>query len=269
MTKKRGWFTHSSRERHGIRWWLHVSRRVVGVEFYWWGARCHASVSTDDEGWNLAVAFPPVARYLSLEGFPLWQPTRTCVATWEQPPRPFVIPESRESRIAFHDWTLWVTPWGRSMEWRKADPWWVRGWSLNVRDLVLGRTRYTCQPLGPAVSALVPMPEGAYPATFSPQRQTWARPRWFSQVRESFNIDIPKGIPFAGKGENSYDCGDDWLFGMSAEGSLEQAIEAVRATVLKRRARYGEPSEQAVKDALLLTHLSSLRDTASAREAQP
>lgn len=250
MTRERRWFTHYSREPRGIRWWLHIGRRVIGVEFYWWGARCLASVSTDDDGWNAALALPPLALFVSLDGFPLWQPTRTAVATWENPPREFTLPEGRECRLAVHDWTIWFTPWGRTMEWKSSDPWWVRGASINLRDLALGRARYSCVPLGLPIAAVVPMPEGDYPAVFTPQRQTWKRPRWFAHVRDSFDIKIAKGIPFAGKGENSWDCGDDGLFGMGAEGTMEDAIATVRETVLRRRHRYGAPSDAAIAEAL-------------------
>jgi hypothetical protein len=244
----------TSREKHGCRIWWHFKggrHRVIGVELGWWHSFCHAGVSVDDEGWNLSLALPPLFFHLSLEGFPIWQPQRMCVATWRTPPEDIWLTDQRECRIGIHDWTIWLHPWSKTMEWAANDPWWVRGVTFNLRDFVLGRTDYTCETLGPAFAVSIPMPEGVYTATFQPQRQTWTRPRWRrSLVRESFDIRIPKGIPFAGKGENSWDCGDDGLFGMGAEGTVEQAVATVRESVMARRHRYGAPSEDAIREAL-------------------
>jgi hypothetical protein len=222
------------------------------VELGWWHRFCHAGVDVDDEGWNLSLAFPPFFFHLSLEGFPLWKPTVKHIATWdrENPTREAWLTDRRECRIAIHGWAIWINPWSKTMEWDTADPWWVRGLTIHVDDLVLGKTRYQREALGEPIHAMVPMPEGNYPAVFQRQRQTWKRPRWFAHSRESFDITIPKGIPFAGKGENSWDCDDDGLFGMSAEGTLNQAIVRVQQAVNERRKRYGHASPKTIAEAL-------------------
>ena len=248
-------FWHTSRERRGIRAWWHFGSdgprsRCIGVEFYWWRMACHATVSTDDEGWNMSLAFPPFSFYLSLEGFPLWRPMRKHLFTWETPAREVWLPEQRECSVAIHDWTIWLKPWGKSMEWVKADPWWVRGVSFNVERFLRGKARYACENTGEPFTVMVDMPEGHYEAVFTPQRQTWRYPRWFTHTRDSFDVKIPKGIPFAGKGENSWDCGDDGLFGCSEEGSIDEAKAKIRDYVMGRRRRYGNPSDQAVREAL-------------------
>lgn len=244
---------HYSREgKNGVRaWWNFGSqqRRCLKVEFYWWSPRCNASVSVDDEGWSWALALPPFALYLGFDGFPAWKPMRLCVATWDNN-REFMLTDQREASVSVHDWTIRMTPWGRSMEWAAKDPWWVRGVSLNLTDVVLGKSRYVCEQIGQSFPVSIPMPEGDYPAVFQRQRQTWKRPRWFAHTRESFDITIPKGIPFAGKGENAYDCDDDGLYGMGAEGTVEDAVAAVRATVLRSRKRYGAPSPASIQSAL-------------------
>lgn len=63
---------------------------------------------------------------------------------------------------------------------------------------------------------LVRMPEGDYPAVWTRQRCRWQRPRWFAAAwvwRHS--LDIPGGIPLAGKGENGWDCDDDATYGVT------------------------------------------------------
>jgi hypothetical protein len=245
-------FWHASRERHGFRAWWHLRsgkrNRVVSTEVNWWARFCHIGVEVGDEGWEFSLAFPPLAVWLQFD-LGWWVPRRKHVFHWDNN-REVWLPDHREFKLAIHNWTIWFTPWGKWGEWSRADPWWVRGVSWNIQDFALGRVQYTQETIGDPLDVSIPMPEGVYRAVFTPQRQTWKRPRWFSQVRESFDIQIPKGIPFAGKGENSWDCGDDGLFGMGAEGSVQDAIARVRETVLERRRRYGSPSEDAIREAL-------------------
>ena len=103
------------------------------------------------------------------------------------------------------------------------------------------------------IPVVIPMPEGVYHGTAKIERRTWKRPLWFAFSRVSTTIDCPRGIPFAGKGENSWDCGDDGLFGWGAEGpSIEKAIARGVESVLESRRRYGMPSQRAIDDAVTL-----------------
>jgi hypothetical protein len=239
-------FTHSSREKHGFRrWWHFGDRSCFSIELSWWTHFCHTYIETNDNVWTLSLALPPIAIWFKFDGFNLWHPQRKCIATWENN-REFWIPESRECKVSIHDWRLRFVPWGKTMEWAKADPWWVRGVSLDVKELALGPTRYEAVQLRTA-PLMIPMPEGLYAAQATIERCTWKRPRWFPSMRTYVRVDVPKGIPFAGKGENSYDCDDDGLFGYSVEGeSLEKAIAHGIESVLKSRRRYGMPTADTI-----------------------
>lgn len=229
-------FWHSSKERNGRRFWWHLGRRdaeraVIAVEFYWLSGRFGVHVGHDYDGWNLSLRVPPFALYVSLDGFRLWRPVG-----------------SREFEFYVSEWRVRLTPWGRCNEWRKADPWWVRGVSLDIRDLVLGKMRYDVDQLA-LVPCSVPMPEGTYPAVAKIERFTRKRSRWFASVETSAWLDIPKGIPHAGKGENSWDCGDDGLFGIGG-ATVDDAIRRAQESVTKSRKRYGRASEAAMQRAL-------------------
>jgi hypothetical protein len=246
-------FWHASREgKHGIRaWWHFGDRSVFHTEVNWWTHFCHASISNDEEGWTLSLALPPLAIWLIFDARWLPLPQRLVHFTWETPPRSVWLPEGRECKISIHDWTIHVNPWSRTMEWAARDPWWVRGVSLDLKRLVLGRQRCDVEVLKSGIPVVVPMPEGVYHGTAKIERRTWKRPRWFAFSRVSTTIDCPKGIPHAGKGENSWDCGDDGLFGWGAEGeSLEKAIAHGVEIVLTARRRYGHASDAAVAEAL-------------------
>jgi hypothetical protein len=243
-------FTHSSKEKHGVRWWLHYgehSRSCIHVEFYWWSRFCGITIGTDDEGWNLSIRLLPFAFYLSLEGMGLWTPQRKCIATWDNN-REFWLTDRREFDVSFHDWTLRVTPWGRWGEWNTRDPWWIRGVALDFRRLVLGQRVYRAEELA-LVPCIVPMPEGNYHAVAKVQRVTRGFQRWFKRTGREVTLSIPKGIPFAGKGENSWDCGDDGLFGIGGD-SIDDVIRRAQDSVIERRRRYGHASPQAVAEAL-------------------
>jgi hypothetical protein len=56
------------------------------------------------------------------------------------------------------------------------------------------------------------------------------------------SVDIPGGIPHPGKGENSWDCGMDGVYGLSCEATtVDEAVAAVHACATKNRERYGGP----------------------------
>ena len=134
------------------------------------------------------------------------------------------------------------------MEWSRRDPWWIRGLSFDVRRFVLGGRIYWTEELA-LVPVVVPMPEGDYHAVAKVQRVTRGFARWFKHTGQEVTLDIPGGIPFAGKGENSWDCGDDGLFGIGGD-SIDHVIRRAQESVTESRRRYGHASPQAIQDAL-------------------
>lgn len=96
-----------------------------------------------------------------------------------------------------------------------------------------------------SISVMIPMPEGDYPAFLRIQRTVRGRKRWplGRKVGYATDLEVPGGIPFPGKGESSYDCDDDGLYGQSAPGQdVEAAIVKAVSSVLTSRARYGSLS---------------------------
>jgi hypothetical protein len=243
-------FMHSSLEDHGFRFWWHTSgRSVFRVEMAFLRSFCGASIRTHDREWTLHVALPWLAAlWVTFDGFGLWHPQRKCIASWEPEQREFWIPDDRECDLSISGWTLRFTPWGRSMEWNSRDPWWIRGLKFDIQRFVLGRRVYVAEELA-LVPCHVPMPEGFYPAVAKVQRVTRGFTRWFKHTGQEVTLDIPKGIPYAGKGENSWDCGDDGLFGIGGD-SIEDAIRRARESALESRRRHGHASPQAVREAL-------------------
>lgn len=155
--------------------------------------------------------------------------------------KPFFIHEEREFKISIHDGSLWLRLWGDPMGgWSRDMSWWLVNHCFNPMDFFFGMDKYTTKSLKTG-ECLIPMPEGSYPATYDLFVSTWKRPRWpFKRQLQRITIDIKKGIPFEGKGENSWDCGEDATFGITCMArTLEEGIGELVATVLQSRQRYG------------------------------
>lgn len=152
--------------------------------------------------------------------------------------------EPRCLSVSFHDGSLWIKhPFVRpGGDWRRDDPWWKKQITVDVVDLLIGRRRCTAT-MGKPFETFVPMPEGSYRATAIPETHVWRR-RWYWPLRrrDSVYLRIQGGIPFSGKGENSWDCGDDGLWSISGE-TLERAIGNAVASALESRRRHGHDSK--------------------------
>lgn len=114
---------------------------------------------------------------------------------------------------------------------------------LRVRDLLLGKKVYS-QRVAKVKEVVVPLDGREYPATWSLTVSEWKRPRWpWPTVRYGSTLDVPHPPAFAGKGENSWDCGDDGFFSQSSNAKTpSEAIGSYVAGVLRQRERHGHPS---------------------------
>ena len=124
----------------------------------------------------------------------------------------------------------------KTMESKKGD--WK--WFWNMSDILKGKARVSKKVIEEK-DILVPMPEKSYKAHAILADWTWHYPRWFSLTIRRCEIELEEGIPHAGKGENSYDCGDDATFGVTT-GKIKNIAVAVGNLVgstLDIRVRYG------------------------------
>lgn len=152
--------------------------------------------------------------------------------------------ESREIGLAFHDGTFWVKLWAKRNSWSSKDPKWQQmNWA--PADTIFGK-RQNSHEVVDECSAIIPMPEGGYPATIKLERWERWRPRGRRHVSYSYDakIDEPvRFIPVPGKGENSYDCGDDGVWSQHGPvpfraGWVTDAISGMVKSALRDRERY-------------------------------
>lgn len=220
------WHSQNLKEDRPRRWfnqrgWVHFGERCFSWQLVLGAWTCSAEIRRDDEGVHGILALPPVAFYFGYEG------------------KRYVAYRDRELSLSVHGGTIWWNLWTPSMEWDSRTPRWRNG-NFNPADFLLGRRQFAKHVLGKH-DTFIPMPEGCYPATVELRRDTWKRRRSpFTSTMLRANVDIPGGIPHDGKGENSWDCGEDGLFGMTCPAAtVEAAVAACVESVLRDRRRYG------------------------------
>lgn len=159
--------------------------------------------------------------------------------------------DKREISLRVFDHGIWWSLWMNPDVWKSTDPKWRKG-AWHPLDTIFGIQKLSREDKDAPVTVMIPMPEGQYTASVQMSTRYYTRPRWPFEVgpsilfvkQRSHDTEIPGGIPEPGKGENSYDCGDDALFASSGPAeSVEDAIGKVVASVLrtrmKRQGHYG------------------------------
>lgn len=237
---------------HG-RCWLRTQWFTSKFSWNLWTHFCGFDFRYDNEdGFHWHIAFPPFSFWFSIGGmrkFRDWWSSRPWLKSWNEKFGGF--PDSHRYTdfdfisFSIFDWSLhWKFlkfDWG----WSATMPKWMDG-HWNILDKILGGSKYSKELIS-THDVIIPMPEGGYPAVVKIERCTWKRPRWFAKVIEDASIDIPWGIPHQGKGENSWDCGEDRLYGCGSRStSLSKVIGDVVAAALRGREKYDGKGVKAV-----------------------
>ena len=221
--------------RHA-RAWLHLGHSFcIGTEWSFPSRFTHIGIEFggySEHDCMVKIACPLFAVWLYVEGLLTWNFKKKLTHDhW--------FYQGRTLEIAVHNGGIWFHLWVAEDDLHGKRPRW-RDFVVYPLDLLLGRQEYSCKKLN-AQSVVIPLPEGSYPATVTLECARWKRRRWpFPLVRMTADIDIPQGVPVPGKGENSWDCGDDAIYGMScAATTVEEAISKVVSSALRDRMRYG------------------------------
>lgn len=150
--------------------------------------------------------------------------------------------EGRTVGIRVFDWAIWWECWAPNMSWSSGEPWWMR-WTWHPLDTIFGRHQHS-ERLVSRQKAWVPMPEKAYRCVVEMKDETWKRPRlpWPSRQLRRAHIECEEGVPFPGKGENSWDCGDDASYSLTTPArTVEEGIAKYVESVLGNRRNRGSP----------------------------
>jgi len=211
----RNWLTLFDRFKINSEWLL--GSKSFNLQFSWGG------YDNEDFGFNICI--PPIALYLNFEGF---LPRKLKNWDWE-----------RSTGISIHNWTAWLELWNDDSDSSKGF------WSFNygvgdLLSLIFGRNNHSQKTIK-ETDVTVPMPEGNYEGKVKIFESKWKRARlpWAKYMVRS-EIEVPKGIPYPGKGENSWDCGTQHTYSItSPRKTIEGAIAGMVESILNTRKRYG------------------------------
>lgn len=229
------------RSPHGA-WWLYWPGNSFRVEWVvrpgMRGGIWLAFDSADDMEISFGFGIPLlVTLYMGIGRFDRLM--RLLGLTWPQVRGKRHRDWKRELSARWHNGALWLCLWDNPDESSRDD----RQYCIDPANILFGRRKYSTSPKETHTASLT-LPEGTYPLTVSLYTATWKRPRWPRAVSiQRADIDAGKrGIPTPGKGENAWDCDDDATFGMTCPAtSVEEAVEMLRASILRDRERYGGP----------------------------
>ena len=142
-----------------------------------------------------------------------------------------------EFNIGFSDGlTVSLNLMADTMDWKRGQ--WK--WYWNISDRIKGKVEVLKKVIEER-DILIPMPEKSYNAHAVLADWTWKYQRWFPMTVRRCEIDILEGLPHAGKGENSWDCGNDATFSITT-GKVRNIPEAVGnlvGNVLNTRVKHG------------------------------
>jgi len=181
----------------------------------------------DNEDFGFTIGLPGFFFALDFNGI---LPKRWKNYNWE-----------RTTGISIHNGTIYFSIWNDD-SWSGQDkPKWQE-FCFNYTDFFLGKAQYSTETLSFNPRVAVPMPEHNYWASVRIFQSTWKRSRWFVKRLTRTEIKLPKDkpIPVLGKGENSYDCGDDAIYSLTCPEVTEQnAVAALVQSALRTREKYG------------------------------
>lgn len=235
------------------KWWHFSKNRGISIEISGFNSSPSAYIRIDgDEGELKFHIGLFIGVWLTFERFlpRNWYPQR-----WSKYTNSF-LPEEREIYFAFHGgcfwWDLWV-----SEEWSSysANKTWRKG-CWHIVDRIKGKHEYKTTPVE-VKEYKIPFLEGNYNVliTKSERVDTWKR--WFTRKMLTFNVKVgyyddnknwvAQGVPVEGKGENSWDCGEDATYEMSFPGApyrkeIKSTFDAALyfwRDMMKSRERYG------------------------------
>lgn len=258
-------------------WFRGFGERDRNIGFSWnfwhphWLFNFHVAFK-DESDVQFGLGLWPVSFHLSFENFFPRRFKDWWHAKYEYSGREVWIYATRDESITGgvnFCWNFWRDPDGGSMKktWREK--------IVTFPDVILsplfGRIKHSEETLEDK-DITIPMPEGMYEGKAKLSRSTWKRPRlpFTSHVRHGAWVDIPIGIPYEGKGENSWDCGEDGIFGIGTDKPSYPALIArvVEHVLSQRKKRDGNMYAKYPDPALRKTEFEKRRAEAEVKRAR-
>lgn len=177
----------------------------------------HGQCGDGDATSTLAIGLLFCTVYLTFSLPKSWYFKKRCIATWDNN-REFYLIEGRQYGFYFYEWAF-VWSWHSKVhESSSSDPWWMSQY-IHLDELLLGKMECLEDSLHADCSNVKFLLDGK---EFTMDEIKWVRRRRFRRfipyslwhhTYYSCEKKIEKPPMCAGKGENSWDCGDDGAFG--------------------------------------------------------
>ncbi len=228
-------------QRRNARAWLYFYDNTIGAQWVFRPKNLSigltlADTTVDDDSLSFHFSIPfLLALYVSISRLPIVKRlpgVKYVSGKHDSGMRSIDFTYDRRENNWVH-WRLWRNPhFGNSRDWLDS--------GLFIDDVIFGRDKYSERELDSQPCVIV-MPERSYNATARRYVATWTRKRW--RKPKSINrveIEVPEGIGTPGHGENSWDMDDDATFEFTTNAdTVEEAIESLRARILKERKKFG------------------------------
>ncbi len=228
-------------QRRNARAWLYFYDNTIGAQWVFRPKNLSigltlADTTVDDDSLSFHFSIPfLLALYVSISRLPIVKRlpgVKYVSGKRDSGMRSIDFTYDRRENNWVH-WRLWRNPhFGNSRDWLDS--------GLFIDDVIFGRDKYSERELDSQPCVIV-MPERSYNATARRYVATWTRKRW--RKPKSINrveIEVPEGIGTPGHGENSWDMDDDATFEFTTNAdTVEEAIESLRARILKERKKFG------------------------------
>lgn len=218
----------------------------------------HGEVGDGESQICLGLFF--ITLYLTFTLPEKWYFKKRCIATWENPHREFYLTEGREYGFYFHDWAFVWSFHAKVMESSSKDPWWMHAY-IHLDEILFGKWETLQDDMTQTENEFFSIGD----KEFKMDSIKWNRRRRFRRFIPyslfhhtwySVQMDIKDPPLHSGKGENSWDCGDDGSYGLSAPWTgttptwmnkneiTKQAIALYVDSVNKTAKRYGGSSSE-------------------------
>ena len=189
-----------------------------------------------------------------------WYLQRKCIATWDNN-REFYLVDGRRYGFYFFEWNCSWSFHAKINESSSKDPWWMRGY-WSIPSLIFGRIetmKDEAWPKGKDVKFSLGGKEFVVDEVKWIIYHNFRRRVPFALYRKrwvSVDMRLSKPPMYSGKGENSWDCGDDGSYGLhcswpyelptykTVERDLELAVELYVEHVMDDVRRYGGSSSE-------------------------
>ena len=240
---------HSIKEKRGRRWFLYIWKLTFRLEAYVRtrnGFRATVGYGGQEDFMEWTLSVPRLFfLHFAFNTPHKWKRIRPFDGKYGESQAAFGLYQVAGTLYLLVGHDSMGTYYGTGKRWRwLKDIWRNKQITLFRGDWLLGKPVHSLVVLEENIPVTVDVGQfdgDVYHGTAKHTRRTWKR-RFSTKVSDGYEIDMGnEGIPFPGKGENSWDIDDDAYYGFGGE-AIDGAVAHIVAEVVKRRGANWRPA---------------------------